>query len=186
MLDDGVHGGLEAHVHGAVGLVKDQDAQVVDVDAGSLVEVLEDPTGGADEDVHAGETIGLLLETLAADDEAGGEEVAAADLAQDLEDLNGELTGRRNDQGAEAIVLGKLVAVEALEDGDEEGQGLAAAGFGGGEDIAPLERKGYGARLDVGQGFEVRGLEAGEGLVGDGQFGELVRLGLEVLQVGKE
>ncbi|KAJ0161195.1 hypothetical protein CTA2_6617, partial [Colletotrichum tanaceti] len=154
VLDQGVDGGLEAHVHDAVRLVEDEDLQVVDVEAGGLVEVLQHAAGRADEDVHLGQAVGLLLEALAADDEAGREVVVAADLAQDLEDLGGQLAGRGDDEGAEAVVLGPSRAVELLEDGDDEGERLSAAGLGGAEDVGALEGEGHGARLDVGEGLE--------------------------------
>ncbi|KAF3803857.1 ATP-dependent RNA helicase DBP4 [Colletotrichum gloeosporioides] len=168
VLDEGVDGGLEAHVHDAVGLVEDEDLEVVDVEAGGLVEVLQHAAGRADENVHLGQTLGFLLETLAADDEAGGEGVVAADLAQDVKDLRGELAGRGDDEGAEAVVLGPSRAVELLENGYNEGEGLAGAGLCGAKDVVALEGEGHGAGLYVGEGLEVGFLEACGGRFAEG------------------
>ncbi|KAL3295314.1 ATP-dependent RNA helicase dbp4 [Colletotrichum asianum] len=185
VLDEGVDGGLEAHVHDAVGLVEDEDLEVVDVEAGGLVEVLQHAAGRADEDVHLGQTLGLLLEALAADNEAGGEGVVAADLAQDVKDLRGELAGRGDDEGAEAVELGPSRAVELLENGDDEGEGLAGAGLCGAEDVVTLEGEGHGAGLDVGEGLEVGFLEACGGRFAEGEFGKGCEFALGVLYAGE-
>lgn len=52
VLDERIDGGLEAHVHDAIGLVEDQNLQVVCVKARRLVQMLQHAPGGADEDVH--------------------------------------------------------------------------------------------------------------------------------------
>ena len=74
--------------------------------------------------------------------------------------MDGEFAGGGEDEGAEAIVLGPLCAVELFEDGDQEGEGLSTARLGGSEDIVALEGEGNGLGLDIGQDLEVRGLEA--------------------------
>jgi len=84
-------------------------------------------------------------------------------LPQHLEDLHGEFTSRREDEGAEPVVFGPSGPVELFEDGYEEGEGLAAAGLGGSEDVEALEGEGDGAGLDLGEGLEVGGIEAGGG-----------------------
>lgn len=119
--------------------------------------------------------------------------MVAANLAQDLENLDGELASRRDDKGAEAVKLCPLRAVQLLEDGDQKGQCLAATGLGCAEDVAALEAERDGALLDIGQGLKVRRLqtlrcglrerEVRKGLdVGRGRI-ELANGGLELLQV---
>lgn len=47
--------------------------------------------------------------------------------------------------------------VELFEYGDQEGEGLAATGFGRGEEIVALECGRDGACLDVGEGLKMGG-----------------------------
>ena len=59
----------EAHVEHAVGLVEDQDLDLVETDGAAVVEV-EEPAGRGDEDVDAvGERADLLADRHAADGE---------------------------------------------------------------------------------------------------------------------
>lgn len=81
----------------------------------------------------------FVFKTFTTSDEASGEGVFAADFAEDLEDLGGEFAGGGDDEGAEAIEGGPFLAVECFEDGDEEGEGFAAAGLRGAEDVATFE-----------------------------------------------
>lgn len=99
------------------------------------------------------------------------------DLAEHIEDLDGQLAGGADDQGAEAVVLGPAGAVELFEDGDEEGECLAAARLSGAEDVVALEGEGDGGALDIGQDFEVGGAQAGCGGVAEGEVGEVLDVG---------
>lgn len=76
---------------------------MVALEAERLVHVLEEAARGRDEDVHAREAVLLVLEVLAADDEAGRELVLVADLAQDLEDLDGLRVGREGESAGEVL-----------------------------------------------------------------------------------
>ena len=105
-----------------------------------------------------------------------------ANLAQDVKDLDGEFAGRRQDEGTKAGVgTDVLEAVEVLENGNEEGERFAAAGFGCTEDVAPLESEWDGLGLDVGHDSKVTCLQACLGGLGEGEVGEVFvggRLGL--------
>jgi hypothetical protein len=59
-------------------------------------------------------------------------------LPQNVEDLHCQLAGGTDDEGAEPVVLGPFRVVELFEDGDEEGEGLAASCPGGAEDVFAL------------------------------------------------
>jgi len=89
--------------------------------------------------------------------------VLAPDFPQHLEDLGGQLAGRADDEGAEAIVLGPLSAVESFDYWNEESEGFTATRFGGAEDVSSLESEGNGRSLDVGENLEVGRAEAGSG-----------------------
>jgi hypothetical protein len=67
--------------------------------------------------------------------------------------------------------------VELLENGDEEGECLAAPCLGGSEDVFPLESKRDRSSLDIGQDFEVGGAQARCGGFGEGEVGEFLDVG---------
>ena len=75
-------------------------------------------------------------------------------------------------------VVGFGDLVEALDHGNEEGEGLAGAGGGGGEDVAAFEGGRDGLGLNGGGDDEFRGSEAGFEVVGDVEVGELNAFGL--------
>lgn len=97
-----------------------------------------------------------------------------SNLAQDVEDLDGEFAGRRQDEGTETgIGTDVLEAVEVLENWDEEGEGLAAAGLCCAEDVAALESEWDGFGLDVGHHSEVTCLQACLGGLREGEICEV-------------
>lgn len=178
--DDGVERGTETHVENAVGFVEHEQLHVVEVEANGLVHVLQHAAGRAHEDVHAVEGSTLFTQTTTTNDKAGGEGVFPADAAEDLEDLGGELAGGRDDEGAEAVEGGPFFAVEELKHGDEEGEGLSRAGFGGAEDIAALQGWQEGPALDVSERLEVRLVQTIGSLLGEGELGKVG--GLQILR----
>lgn len=50
--------------------------------------------------------------------------------------------------------------VKLFEDGDEEGECLAASSLGGCEKIVTFQGQRYGSCLYIGEGFEVRGFDS--------------------------
>lgn len=52
-----------------------------------------------------------------------------SNLAQNLKDLNSELSRGRDDESAETIIFGELLPVQLLEYRDKESQGLSASSF---------------------------------------------------------
>lgn len=66
-----------------------KELQMVAVEPERLVHVLQEPAGRRDEDVHARQPLLLMFEVLATNDEAGGEVVLVANLAEHFEDLDG-------------------------------------------------------------------------------------------------
>ena len=71
-----------------------------------------------------------------------------------LEDLRGELARGRDDEAADAVLPAPLGPVEGLQGGNDEREGLAAAGFGGTEDVSACERVRDGRALDGGELLE--------------------------------
>ena len=82
--DDGAEARLEPEVEDAVGLVDDEHLQVGRVEADGLIEVLQQSTRRAHEQVHPGDPLRLLSLVLAADDQAGRQLVLLAWLRSGL------------------------------------------------------------------------------------------------------
>jgi hypothetical protein len=156
-LDDPVDGGLEAHVEHPVGLVEDEDLDVLERDVAPLEQVLE-PARGGDDDVCAGGLLGLGLEADAAVHDGDRQRPGLHDGLQLVDDLAGELARRgEHERGRPACVGGDPVG-----DRHAEGERLAGPGRGLGEDVAagedvgddePLNREGCGeaARRECGR-----------------------------------
>jgi len=184
MLHERINRRLEAHIHDPIGLVQYEHLEVINVEARRLVQVLEHTTRRAHQDVHAPQPLGLLLQTLTSDHQAGRESVLAPNLAQHLKDLHGQLSRRADDQGAEPVVFGPSLAVELLEDWDEEGKRFSAPCLRGSEDVLALEGERDGGALNVGENFEVGGTEPGGGGFAEGEIGKVFEVGgLEVLSI---
>ena len=76
---------------------------MVEVERAPLEQVLE-PARGGDDDVGAGGSLGLPLETDAAVDGGDREGSGGGDVAQLVDDLHGELARRHEDQRRRAAV----------------------------------------------------------------------------------
>ena len=100
VLENGIERAREAHIEDAVGLVEHEHLQIRHVESHRLVEVLQKSAGCGDQNVHLAQAILLVLEVLAADDQAGREGVLSTDAAQHVKDLHRELARRRNHEGA--------------------------------------------------------------------------------------
>jgi hypothetical protein len=142
--DDRLHVGQEAQVEHLVGLVNDQDAELVELEV-ALAQVVEDPARGADHDLGAlvqGDDLGA--ERAPADDRDrphAGVTAGGVDVARDLE---AELTGGDEDQG---LHLGQ-VRVDLLDDRDAEGERLAGPGAGLADEVDAGQRERQAERLD--------------------------------------
>lgn len=89
----------------------------------------------------------LHLEVLAASDQAGLDEGELGEALDFLEGLLGQLAGRQEDQRARQgarLVLGQ----QAVQQRQQEGRGLAAAGLRRDPQVVPLQRLGNGRGLD--------------------------------------
>ena len=95
--DDPVDRRLEAHVEHPVGLVEDEDLDLVELERAALEQVLE-ATGRGDQDVGALGALDLGAEADAAVDGGDAEVARRGDRLQLVDDLAGQLAGRRQDQ----------------------------------------------------------------------------------------
>jgi hypothetical protein len=126
-----------------------------------LRQVLEHATGSTHDDVHARKSVLFFLQTLSTNDQTSREQMTlSSDLDQDVENLYGEFTGRGDDHGTQTSILtDALLAVQVLEDGDDEGQSLSRTSFGGTQDVGAMEGERNGACLNRREGGEVAGFQ---------------------------
>ncbi|WTX72007.1 hypothetical protein OG788_22410 [Streptomyces sp. NBC_00647] len=126
--------GQEAQVRHLVGLVEDGDLGVLQR-AGAAVDDVAQTARGGDEDVDAAlQGVDLVAHRRTAADDL---HLQAEDVAVGLQrvgDLHGQLTGRREDDGARLLLLG-VTTGELREGRQTEGEGLAGAGAATAEDV---------------------------------------------------
>ena len=138
--------GQEAHVEHPVGLVEHQV-----LDAGKLgvgrAEVVEQPAGRGDDARRrrcGTRAPGVPIPTPPKIAAAGDRRVHGQ-VVEVLEDLRGQLAGRRQDERARGAAG---LVDQPVEDGQQERRRLAAPGHRAGEHVPPLERGRDGVGLD--------------------------------------
>ena len=162
--EQAAYGGQEAQVRHVVGLVEHGDRDVAEAAVPLADEVLE-PAGAGDDDVGAGAQatdLGVLPD--AAEDGLGLQADGRGQRGQGGLDLAHELTGGGQDQGPRGARAGAvLVGVEARDEREQEGVGLARAGAAAAEHVAAGERVGQRRGLDRGgDGDALVGEDGGE------------------------
>ena len=140
---DPVDDRLEAHVEHPVGLVEDEELDLVECDGAALDQV-EQPAGRRDEHVRAARLLGLVVDPDAAVDGGDLEPAGVHDAGQLVDDLRGELTRRGEHQGGGPGALG----VDQVGHRNAEGERLAGAGRRLDEHVVPFEHVGHDHRLD--------------------------------------
>ncbi len=150
--DDAADGGQEAHVEHAVDLVEDEHVDGADVDLAAAEEVFETAGSGDDEARATVEVVELSALREAAADQNSVVTGVRDELRMGLEYLHGEFARGQEDEGADGVALaagaGHRGRFKALDDWDEEAEGLAGAGGGGGEDVLAFEGWRYGSGLN--------------------------------------
>ena len=157
MLEDAADVRQEAHVEHPVGLVENENFEPFELGV-FVLEVVEQATRGGDDHVDAAaEGVLLRPHADAAIDRRAGEGSVHREVAQMLVDLRRELAGRGEDQRARDAAL---LAHQPVEDRQQEGRALAAAGHRAGEDVAALEGRRDRVVLDRGGAGEAQRLHA--------------------------
>ena len=151
-LADALDVGDEAHVEHAVGFVDDQQFDAGEQQAAALG-MVEQAAGRRDQHVDAADELGVLIvERHAADDERDVELVVLAVFLEMLGDLGGQFARRLEDERARHA-RARAALLQHGEHRQHEGGGLAGAGLGDAEHVAPRENVRDGLLLDGGGGL---------------------------------
>ena len=144
----------EAHVQHAIGLVQDQDLDAAEVER-ALPDMIEKATRRGHDDLDTG-THGpyLAIHGHAAEDRRGADGSVRTVRTDGLLHLEGELSGRHDDERTGPDLTGLTGSVERLDHGQHEGGGLAGARLSAHEHVTAGEDGGDGLCLDRG-GFGV-------------------------------
>ena len=161
--------GLEPHVEHPVGLVEDEDLDLVEL-RGALLEVVDEPARRRDDHLVVAELRGLVPHPDAADDDGAADVARLAEALELLGDLERQLARRREDERASGPGAG--AGRQPLDDREEERGGLAGPGGGDADDVLARERGRDGLRLDGRGGLEPGAGEGGERLLGELQVGK--------------
>mmetsp|Transcript_19346 Transcript_19346/g.40476 ORF Transcript_19346/g.40476 Transcript_19346/m.40476 type:complete len:323 (-) Transcript_19346:343-1311(-) len=160
--DDGAEVVFETLFEDAVGFVHDEGEEVAVDESFGVLEMIQETARSGDDDVDSlGETFGLGPSIGSSHDEAIGLAVLPVgyDVLAHPVDLHGQFASGRDDDGAGAVAGGEFGLVEEFDDGEEEGEGFAGAGFGSPDEVFAREEGGEGQGLDLGHAGEVQGGE---------------------------
>ncbi len=121
--EDAVDLGLEPHVEHAIRLVEHEDRDGVERHHAPVEQILQ-PTRRRDEDVSLAGSLSLVAQRHAAVDRGHGDAARLAERRELLGHLQRELTRRHEHERRGSA----CVRVDALDDGNGEGERLARAG----------------------------------------------------------
>src|SRR5690242_2540940 len=156
--EDALHVGSETGVEHLVGLVEHDDAQRAQVEV-ALAQVVEHTAGGADGDLRAGHQRALLrTEGASADQLSDAQATPAVEVFEHAGDLGGQLARGHEDERLQCA----LARVNALEQRQAEGDGLAGAGARLADDIAPAQQRRDGPRLDERRRLDAHARQRGD------------------------
>ena len=151
-LEDLVHLVLETAGKHLVGLVKAEHLEVVGAESTSVDHVV-DTAGGTDNNLGTLAELGHVLTDVGTTNAGVAVDVhVVTESDDDLLDLLGKLTGGSKDEGLDSLDGG----VNALENGDGEGGGLAGTGLGLGDHIVALDDGDDGTSLNGRGALETR------------------------------
>ena len=156
LCDDLLHVMHKAHVQHPVGLVQHEDLDAAEIDEPLPHKVVQ-AAGAGDEDIDAlfdGCHLRGLTHTAENDGAAQGEVLAVHFKA--LADLQSQLTGGGEDQGADGPFLLRRVRGQAVKHGQRKGCGLAGARLGATHQVPPGQHRRDGRCLNGRGGFVTR------------------------------
>ncbi|MNM71777.1 hypothetical protein D3C81_834510 [compost metagenome] len=161
----------EAHVEHAVGFVEDQYLDITQRQVAG-VELFAQAARCADDDFRVlAQARALHLEVLAASDQAALDEGELGEALDFLQCLLRQLAGRQQDQRA-CAALRLLFGKQAVQQRQDEGCGLTAAGLRRHPQVMPFQRLRNGGGLDGGRLGEGQRIQRLEQAFVEGKLGE--------------
>ena len=146
----------KAHIQHPVGFVQNKDLNVGKVQQPLPHQVVQAARAG-NEDVHAlfqGCDLRSLTHTAKDDGAAQGQILAVGFKA--LADLQSQLPGRGQDQGADGTLFAGRAGSQAVEHGQRKGSRLAGTRLGAAHQVPPGQHRRNGRRLNGRGGFIAR------------------------------
>ena len=146
----------KAHIQHPVGFVQNKDLNVGEVQQPLPHQVVQAARAG-NEDVHAlfqGCDLRSLTHTAKDDGAAQGQILAVGFKA--LADLQSQLPGRSQDQGADGTLFAGRAGSQAVEHGQRKGSRLAGTRLGAAHQVPPGQHRRNGRRLNGRGGFIAR------------------------------
>jgi hypothetical protein len=135
----------EAHVEHAIGLVEHKVLQAAELRI-RRTEMIQQPSRSRDNDVDAAaESVLLRSHADAAEHGRRGQRRMHREIVEIFDDLRRELAGRRQHECARRAAR---LADQAVENREQKGRGLAAAGHRAGEQVLPRHRERDGISLN--------------------------------------
>ena len=173
MGDDLADRAHEAEVQHLVGLVEHEDLRAGDV-GGTAVEMVDQAAGRGDEHIEAArQRLDLRAMADAAEDDRNLHAHMASIGAKTVGDLGREFARRREHEHAAAFQRPRpRIGLQAMENRQCEGSGLAGAGLGDAEQVLAFEDRGNRLRLNGGGCFVALGRERLQEGRGKAEFGE--------------
>ncbi len=164
----------ETHVEHAVGLVEDHALDVRKIDA-AVLQVGNHAPGGGDDHVGTQQHAALLhvpaLAVAAAVDDGGRNGQIIGKTLELLVDLLGQLARGHDDDRLDDVV-GVALDEQAVQERQGVGRGLARAGLGAADDVAPGENDRNGVLLHGGHLAEIHIVETVEDFILQVEFVE--------------
>ena len=134
----------EAAIEHLVGLVENEEADVIEAEVALAVEI-GDATRRADDDLGAAtKRVFLRTHRAATVDKHGLDAGSLSEGVEHAANLDRELAGRGQDEDLDGLDRG----IDRLDGGNAEGEGLAGAGPGLADEIASLEQDRQAIGLD--------------------------------------
>ena len=169
--EDGLDVLDEAHLEHLVGLIENDRLDLAELERSAIAQVERASRSGDDHVDAAAQGLDLLTCRSAAVDRDQAHAHGLAVAAEGLGDLQGELTGGHEHQSAGLLAVAP--GIEALEDRQGEGRGLARARGGLAQHVAAADEQRDRGSLD-GRGLLVaEGIECGEEVAPQSQGGKV-------------
>ena len=142
----------KAHVQHPVGLIQNEDLQILQPDEALLIQAHQTAWRGHQNIHTAAQGFHLRVLPHSAENDGVAQGQVCSVGGETLADLDGQLPGGCEDQGAEPVVR-RPGRAQPLEDGGGKGTGLSSACLGAAQYVPSRQGRGDGLLLNGGGGL---------------------------------